>query len=85
MNSHNISLPTDAITALERGNKLEAIKIAREDAWMTLKQARTATEAYLEANPSLKAKYEQNSRSGNRVLFAVAVVAIGVVAFTLLA
>lgn len=75
MNQQNFPIPSDAISALEHGNKIEAIRITRETAWMTLKQARLATEAFLDANPSLKAKCEESTRTYNGVVFAVVVAA----------
>lgn len=84
MNQQSFPIPSDAISALERGNKVEAIKITRDTEWMTLKQAKLATEAFLEANPSLKQKCEQHNRPGNGVMLALMLVAGVAIAATLL-
>ena len=84
MNLQNVSIPSDAVSALERGNKVEAIQITRDTAWMTLKQAREATEAFLEANPALKAKCEQSTRTGSGVICAALLIAAVAIVATLL-
>jgi hypothetical protein len=84
MNQQNLPIPSDAISALEHGNKIEAIRITRETAWMTLKQAKLATEAFLDANPSLKAKCEESNRTYSGAVFVMVVAAaVAVVALFL--
>ena len=48
------NLPPDAIVALQRGDKIEAIKIARERLGLGLKEAKDVVEAYVAADPQLQ-------------------------------
>lgn len=47
------AFPTDAIQALRRGNKIEAIKLVRLARNIGLKEAKDAVEDYLRAQPAL--------------------------------
>ena len=56
MNSskHNISqIPPAAISAIEKGSIIEAIKIVREDTGMGLKEAKDFVDQYIKDNPSI--------------------------------
>ena len=82
---HNISIPDDAISALENGNKIEAAKIIRNEAWVTLKQASNAADAFLEANPDVKAKYlDQQSKNWNGFVYFVALISAAFIIANLL-
>jgi hypothetical protein len=77
-----VAIPTDAIRALEAGDKVEAIRIVRDTAWVTLKQARTATEKFLEDNPGVKARYDRHHRHTGKWVVAIVVAAALVSAFS---
>jgi ribosomal protein L7/L12 len=50
----NTTLPLAAIAALQAGNKIEAIKIFRQERGTDLKDAKDAVEAYIAAQPALR-------------------------------
>lgn len=50
------SLPNEAIAALERGSKIDAIKHVRVNQGVGLKEAKEIVEQYLENNPGLKSR-----------------------------
>jgi hypothetical protein len=54
-------LSAAAIAALQRGNKIEAIKIVRTERGCDLKDAKDAVDAYVESNPALKSSLEAQS------------------------
>ena len=58
MTTNGHSIPPEAIAALERGNKIEAIKIVREANTLGLKEAKDFVEQYLETNRPLKEKVD---------------------------
>jgi hypothetical protein len=47
-------LPTEAIVALQRGNKIEAIKVVRKAHGLDLKDSKDLVEAHLAADASLQ-------------------------------
>ncbi len=49
-------LPEAARSALERGEKLQAIRLLREATGMGLKEAKEAVESHLAAHPHLQAR-----------------------------
>lgn len=79
MGSENF-LPPDAIEALQRGQKLEAIKRLRDYSGLDLKEAKAAVEAHIGRDPALRARMAQaqaeSARRGTIVLVIVAVLAI---------
>jgi hypothetical protein len=80
-------LPTDAAVALQRGNKIEAIKIVRRASGLGLKEAKDLVEANLSAEPSLQAAYSAaQSQGGGRglVLWLAVVLAAGWLAYLFL-
>ncbi|MEX5213937.1 MAG: hypothetical protein NW703_07200 [Nitrospiraceae bacterium] len=46
-------LPLPVVAALRRGEKIEAIKLLREDRQVGLKEAKDEVDRYLQANPAL--------------------------------
>jgi len=61
MNSskHNSNqIPHDAITAIENGNMIEAIKIVREETGLDLKEAKDLVDQYATQGPSVKSPVE---------------------------
>jgi hypothetical protein len=76
MNLQNIAVPAEAVTALEAGNRVEAVRIIRDTAWVTLKQAGLAADAYLDANPDVKAKFDDhNGKAWTGFVYVVALLA----------
>lgn len=78
-------LSAEAITALERGNRIEAIKITRESTGLSLKEAKDAIDAYLAANPAVKQRSQAAAATQiagfKRGLLWVVVIAVVVVAY----
>ena len=67
MNANNTSpqqLSAAAIAALQRGNKIDAIKIARQEMGLGLKEAKDLIEAYIADNPALQEQLRMQSRGG---------------------
>lgn len=77
MNSQSPVIPEGAISALQNGRKIEAIKITRAETGMHLKESKEAVELYIESDPALSEKF--NSRGRLPVfLLVLAVVAVGI-------
>jgi len=77
------TLPPDAIAALNKGDKIEAIKIVRVARHIGLKQSKDLVETYLATQPALQRKIEMKQAETRRgcliwivslTLIAVAVV-----------
>ena len=58
--------PPAAVAALSNGNKIEAIKILREEWGLGLKEAKDAVEAYIKTQPALAATMQEASASSQR-------------------
>lgn len=67
-------LSAASLAALGKGNKIEAIKITREEHRLGLKEARDMIERYLNDNPSLKTTIEPPRSSNNFALFLVVLI-----------
>ena len=71
-------LPPAAVAALSNGNKIEAIKIVRQEWGTDLKDSKDAVEAYVKTQPALAATMQEASarsqRSGLTWLFVVALI-----------
>lgn len=52
-------LPAAAIEALVRGQKIEAIKIVRENRGLGLKESKDAVDQYLKTRPDLEQKFAE--------------------------
>jgi hypothetical protein len=78
LDSNKISippLPVAAISALRRGNKIEAIKILREVQNIGLAEAKDAIENYIQSQPSLKSSLRDSQAEATwYALFALLVV-----------
>jgi ribosomal protein L7/L12 len=61
-------LPHAVIAALSRGQKIEAIKILRQEQGMELKDSKDAVEQYVIADPVLRHKLATAQAEGTRVL-----------------
>jgi ribosomal protein L7/L12 len=59
-------LPTAALSALNEGNMIEAIKIVREARASGLKEAKDEVDAYLVTNPVLRARFKSARTEVNR-------------------
>jgi ribosomal protein L7/L12 len=65
MTSNNENLPTQAVAALERGSKIEAIKIVRETSGVGLKEAKEIVERFIDRTPSVKSRMDSaNAAAG---------------------
>jgi type VI protein secretion system component VasF len=74
------TLPLEAVSALHGGNKIEAIKIVREQQGVDLKEAKQRVEQFLRAEPSVQASFaEMRARSGQSTLWWMAAI-MGVIA-----
>jgi hypothetical protein len=77
------NLPPDAIVALQRGDKIEAIKLTRERLGLGLKEAKDLVEAYVAADPQLQETFtaaQGQSRRGCMITVAVFVV-VGLIVY----
>lgn len=66
---HFRPLPLEAITLLNEGQLIQAIKVVRETEKLGLKDAKDRVDAYLEREPLLKAQLELNQRAARRRFF----------------
>lgn len=72
--SANTSLPVAAISALHRGNKIEAIKLVREERGIGLKEAKDAVDEYVRTQPSLQSTFAAaQAQSGRTALLWLAI------------
>lgn len=83
MSSATQSLPPEAISALESGNKVEAIKCIRADNNLSMKEAKDYIEAYLNQAPAVN---DESTESKARKLsdmeqLIIAVVVVGIYYF----
>ncbi|MGD2117564.1 MAG: ribosomal protein L7/L12 [Chromatiales bacterium] len=58
MQNHSLTIPTDAMIALENGNKIEAIKHVRIAEGLGLKEAKELVELYIQQNPNVQSRLE---------------------------
>ena len=75
--------PPAAEAALLKGNKIEAIKIVREQQGIGLKEAKDAVEQQVAAHPGLRMQVEsaQAASRGQLVPWLLAVIAIGALVY----
>lgn len=73
------ALPAAAVAALERGNKIEAIKITREARGIGLKESKETVEAYVATRPDLQQKL--GADAGKAVLRLALIVGAAVVVY----
>jgi len=78
--------PPAAEAALLKGNKIEAIKIVREQQGIGLKEAKDMVDQHVAANPGLRVQVEsaQAAARGQLLPWLLAVIAIGVLVYYLL-
>lgn len=58
MSNETPSLPAAALSALERGNTIEAIKIVRLETGLGLKESKDLVDGYLKSRPDLRQRLE---------------------------
>ena len=76
-------LSSAAISALHHGNKIEAIKIIREERNIGLKEAKDAVEDYVRSQPALQSALAaaQNETKRSALLWFAALVALALIAY----
>ena len=76
-----------AISALHRGNKIEAIKIVREERNIGLKEAKDAVEDYVRTHPAIQASMDAAQAEAKRSvsLWLAALVVLALLAYYFLA
>ena len=62
------ALPAESVAALERGSKIEAIKILREARGIGLKESKEAVEAYLASHPDVLAKLKASQMTPQQLV-----------------
>ena len=60
-----MQLPSAAVAALQQGNKIEAIKVVRQERGIGLKEAKDAVDLYVQADPLLQSKFAA-AQAGNK-------------------
>jgi len=81
MKTEGLSLSLEAISALERGNKIEAIKLVRQMHKCGLKEAKDAVEFYLESNPDAGRTYAANTKANKGLYWLAFFIIAGVMIF----
>ena len=78
----NTVLSAEVISALHRGNKIEAIKLLREEQGIGLKEAKDAVDAYVRTQPDLAAIFAAaQSRTSRSVLLWLLILIGGAILF----
>ena len=80
------SLSIAAISALNQGNKIEAIKIVRKERNIGLKEAKDAVEDYVRSQPVLQASFTsaQAETKRNALLWLAVLIALALLAYKFL-
>ncbi|MCB1614551.1 MAG: ribosomal protein L7/L12 [Pseudomonadales bacterium] len=78
-NGADVEMSVDAIAALEKGSKIEAIKIIRESSGLGLKDSKEFVEHYLANNPQVNQRLKDNSRSGGAFFLVLIVMFCGII------
>ena len=82
MEERTKALPPEAIDALQRGNKIEAIKLVREAQKLDLKNAKDRVDAYVGNDPVLRQKLASASAQSMRSLIRwLIIIAVGVLGY----
>jgi ribosomal protein L7/L12 len=86
MSGANQDLPSEAIAALERGSKIEAIKCVRVARGVGLKEAKDIVEQFIESRPEVKRRMAAaNAESAKGALrWILMLVAAGLATYYLL-
>lgn len=75
-------LSADVLAAIQRGNKIEAIKILRITRGLDLKEAKDIVDNVVKSDPLLSRKYQQQAASG-RGIFWVVIIGVLLILFYL--
>jgi len=78
-------LPSAAVAALQQGNKIEAIKIVRQERGIGLKEAKDAVEQYVQTDPLLQRKFAA-ARAGSKrscLLWLTILIALAMIGYYL--
>lgn len=62
-------LPLEAVTLLNEGHFVQAIKVVRQTEGLGLKEAKDRVDAYLSREPLLRARFELQQRGMRRKFF----------------
>ncbi len=82
MGTKIIEIPSNAIAALEQGNKVEAIKIVRSAKGLGLKESKDLVEEYLRNDPGLEQRFKTNQSENNRSgKFLIVLIIIGIIIY----
>ncbi len=80
MNDVNQDLPREALAALQRGSKIDAIKCVRIARGVGLKEAKEIVEQFLERSPDVKNRMAsanvESAKGGFRWLLLIAAIAV---------
>ena len=71
-------LSAEAIAALHRGSKIDAIRITREERQAGLKEAKDEVDAYVRAHPEVQSVLASAQSHGGRTLLAWLAVLVAV-------
>jgi hypothetical protein len=77
------TIPQDAVAALHRGNKIEAIKLVREAQGIGLKEAKDLVEQFLRTDPAVQASFAQMRAQSGGSSLRWWVIVIGIAALVL--
>ena len=77
------ALSAAAISALHQGDKIEAIKIVREERNIGLKEAKDAVDAFVRSQPSLQSSFAaaQSGAKRTALLWLAGIVVVAVLAY----
>jgi len=84
MNSDNnsgLQLPAAAITALQMGNMIEAIRIVRRETGLGLKDAKDLVDAYVARHPEVQELLRSKSKGGALGWIVMLLLAIAAVVY----
>ena len=81
-------IPTEAILALQEGNKIQAIKLTREALGIGLKESVLAVDRHLATNASIKLQFEEahlkQRRNSGSLMTLIWLVVIALLAYFVL-
>jgi CHASE3 domain sensor protein len=77
------TIPQDAVAALHRGNKIEAIKLVREAQGIGLKEAKDLVEQFLRTDQAVQASFAQMRAQSGGSSLRWWVIVIGIAALVL--
>lgn len=82
METDTKQIPSDAIAALEQGNKIEAIKIVRLANRLGLKESKDLVEEYLRTDPGLEQRFKTKQSENNHMgKFFILFIVFGIAAY----